>query len=177
MCLAVYYVILSVMRYLLARYVRRHDIGTDRYAELKRAVVCSYILLLVNVFLSGAVLMILYLDKGYEYPGMLIYVMALYTFYITVNAIINLFRYRRFGSPVMSTAKIISMAAALVSILNLETAMFASFGGEMSRDNQRLMIIFTGAGVAIAVIWMSLYMIIRCTREMKRSKEQSYGSK
>ena len=175
-CLAVYYVILSVMRWLLARYVRRHDIGTDRYGELKRAVACSYILLLVNVFLSGAVLMILYQDKGYEYPGILIYVMAAYTFYITVNAIVNLFRYRKFGSPVMSTAKIISMAAALVSMLNLETAMFASFGADMALEHQRLMIILTGAGVAIAVIWMSVYMIVRCSKEMKQFKEQSYGS-
>lgn len=169
-CLAIYYTILSVMRYLLVRYVRLNDIGTNRLGELKRARACSCILLLVNLFLSGAVLMILYQDRGYAYGGMMIYVMAAYTFYITVNAIVNLFKYKKIGSPVMSTAKVISMAAALVSMLNLETAMFAAFGAEMSEENQRLMIILTGAGVAAAVVAMSVYMILRTTKEMKELK-------
>ena len=56
-CLAVYYGILSVMRFLLARYVRIHEIGADRRGELRRAMACSMIMLLLNFFLSGAVLM------------------------------------------------------------------------------------------------------------------------
>ncbi len=166
-CLAVYYVILAVMRCLLVRYVRLNEIGVDRYAELKRARVCSIILLFINIFLSGAVLMILYQDRGFEYGGIMIYVMAIYTFYITTHALIDLIRYRKFDSPVMETAKVISLAAALVSMLNLETAMFSSFGEAMSKENQRLTIILTGAGVAIIVVAMSVYMTVRSTKEIK----------
>lgn len=175
LCLAVYYTILAVMRYLLVRYIRLKEIGTDRIGELKRARLCSYILLLLNFFLSGAVLMILYQDKGYAYGSIMIYVIAVYTFYITTNAIINLFRYKKFGSPVMSAAKTISAAAALVSMLNLETAMFDQFGGEMSPEEQRLMIMLTGAGVAVAVISMSVYMIVRCTKEIRKIRRGEDG--
>ena len=167
-CLAVYYGILSVMRFLLVRYVRLNDIGANRFGELKRSLACSYIMLLLNLFLSGAVLMVVYQNRGYEYHGIMIYIMAMYTFYTATHAIINLIKYRRFESPVMSTAKMISMAAALVSMLNLETAMFAEFGADMAKEDQRLMIILTGAGISITVIAMAVHTIVRSTKEMKK---------
>lgn len=123
--LAVYYAIMAVMRYLLVRYVRIQKIGTSLLGEWKRSKVCAYILLLINLSLSGAVLMILYQSKGYDYPGVMIYVMALYAFYSTIHAIVDIVKYRKLGSPIMSTAKIVSLSGALVSMLNLETAMFA----------------------------------------------------
>lgn len=174
--LAVYYVILSVMRFLLVRYVHRKKIGEDRRGELRSAVICSVILLTLNFILSGAVLMILYQNKGFEYHGILIYVMALFTFYQTTCAIIDLIKYRKMGSPVVSTAKVISLAAALVSMLNLETAMFAEFGAAMAKADQRLMIILTGAGVALTVITLSVATIVRCTKEMKRMRSEEHGA-
>ena len=174
-CLAVYYGILSVMRFLLVRYVRLNEIGTNRYGELKRSLACSYIMLLLNLFLSGAVLMVVYQNRGYEYHGIMIYVMAMYTFYTATHAIINLIKYRSFESPVMSTAKGISMAAALVSMLNLETAMFAEFGESMSKQDQQLMIMLTGAGISIAVIAMAVNMILRSTKEMKKLRYKKNG--
>ena len=174
-CLAVYYVILSVMRFLLVRYARRKDIGTDRQGELNRAMVCSCIMLLLNFFLSGAVLMVVYQNRGYEYHGILIYVMALYTFYTATHAIVSLIKYRKMESPVMTTAKMISMAAALVSMLNLETAMFAQFGKNMAKSDQRLMIMLTGAGISIAVITMAVYMILRCRKQLKEMRCKENG--
>ena len=167
-CLAVYYGILSVMRFLLVRYVSLNRIGANRYGELKRALVCSYIMLLLNFFLTGAVMMVVYQNRGYEYHGILIYVMALYTFYTTIHAVISMIRYRRFESPVLSTAKGISMAAALVSMLNLETAMFAEFGASMPKADQQLMIMLTGGGISIAVIAIAVHTILRATKEMKK---------
>lgn len=166
--LAVYYVIMSLMRFLLVRYVRKNKLGASIRGEWKRARTCACILLLVNLSLSGAVLMILYQSKGYRYPGILIYVMALYTFYSTIHAIVDIVKYRALGSPVMSTAKVVSLSAALVSILNLETAMFAQFGQNMPAQSQRIMIILTGAGISIAVIGLSVYMIIRANRGLKK---------
>jgi len=168
--LAVYYVILAVMRFLLVRFVRGNKLGTNRLGELLRARTCSFILLLLNFTLTGAVMMILFQNKGYDYHGVLIYVMALYTFYITTHAIIDLIKYRKYKSPVMTTSKIISLCAALVSMLSLETAMFSQFGGEMSAEGKQLMIALTGAGVSIVVICMSLYMIITAVKEIKEIK-------
>lgn len=165
--LTTYYAILSVMRFLLLRYVRANEIGSSILSEWKRSRVCACILMLVNLCLSGAVLMILYENKGYDYPGILIYVMALYTFYSTINAIVQIIKYRKLGSPVMSTAKVIALSAALVSMLNLETAMFSQFGTEMAVESQRLMIILTGAGISVAVNAMSAVLIIKSTNAIQ----------
>lgn len=169
--LAVYYGIMAVMRFLLMRYVHVREIGTDLLGEWKRARVCACILLLINLSLSGAVLMILYQSKGYDYPGVMIYVMALYTFYSTIHSIVELVRYRKFGSPVMSTAKIVSLSGALVSMLNLETAMFAQFGAELSPEHQRIFIILTGAGVSITVVTLSVILIRNANKEIRRIKD------
>ena len=70
----------------------------------------------------------------------------------------------------MSTAKIVSLSAALVSMLNLETAMFAQFGGEMSPESQQIFIILTGAGISRAVVTLSVILIVRATKEIRREK-------
>jgi len=174
--LACYYTVLAIMRFLLVRFVRRHEIGADRLDELKRARLCSYILLTVNFVLSGAVLMILYENKGFEYHGILIYAMAAYTFYITVRAIVNVIKYRKYHSPVMSITKIITLSAALVSMLSLETAMFSQFGGGMAPVHQHLMVILTGAAVSITVVTMSIYMIVKCAKEIQNIRSIQNGN-
>lgn len=169
--LAVYYIILAVMRFLLVRYVRAVGIGKNRIGELKSAVLCSAILLTLNFVLTGAVMMILYQNKGFDYHGILIYVMAAYTFYITTHAVIDLIKYRKLGSPVMTVTKVIALSAALVSMLSLETAMISQFGQDMEPENKWLMIALTGAGVSVAVVTMSVCMIVKSAREIRNFKE------
>ncbi|MGM9600043.1 MAG: hypothetical protein ACI3W5_00480 [Faecousia sp.] len=154
--LAAYYGILALLRFLLTEPIR-----ADSYErQQRRARICGGILLLVNFTLSGAVLMILHRNQGFEYQGFLIYVMAMYTFYAVIHAIVDMVRYRGMGNPALNAAKIISLCAALVSMLNLETAMFAQFGAEMEENNQRLMVALTGAGVSAAIITLSVWMLI-----------------
>jgi len=129
---AVYYCIMAFMRFLLVRYVSHNSIGASRLGELIRSRLCAYIMMMVNIVLSAVVLMMVYHDRGFEYQGVLIYVMAMYTFYITSSAIRDMIKYRKLGSPIMSTAKVIKFASALVSMLSLETAMFSQFGEESS---------------------------------------------
>lgn len=171
--LATYYTILAVMRFLLLRYVNKTGIGKDRIKELRRSRLCGIILITINLVLSGSVLMMLYQNRGYEYHGVLIYVMALYTFYVTIQSVINIFKYRKYNSPVMQTTKEINFAAALVSMLSLETAMLSQFGSAESPEFRRIMIASTGAGVSIIIITMSIYMIIRTNKEIKLLRTQN----
>lgn len=173
---SIYYAILALMRFLLLRYVRGIGIGKKRLGELKRAKLCACILLTLNFALSGAVLMIVYQNKGFHYPGFLIYVMAMYTFYMTTHAIVDMVKYRKYNSPIMMTTKVIALSAALVSMLALETAMFSQFGQDMSLANQRLMIMLTGAGVSVVVITMSIFMIIKTTKEIREMRSYKNGT-
>ncbi len=167
---AVYYAIMAIMRFLLIRYVNRNQIGKSRLGELKRSRLCAYILMTVNLALSGVVLMMVYFERGFRYQGFLIYVMAMYTFYITTTAIIDMVKYRKYKSPVMSISKIIKLASALFSMLFLETAMFAQFGGDTSPEVQRIMIMATGGGISVIVVVMAVYMLVQTTKEIRKIK-------
>ena len=164
---AVYYGIMAIMRFMLVRYVSKNPIGQNYFGELKRARLCAGILLTVNLALSGAVLMMVYFDRGFQYRGFLIYVIALYTFYITTTAVIDMVKYRKYKSPVMSITKMIKMASALFSMLFLETAMFAQFGADTPEQTKGIMIMATGAGISIAVVTMAIYMIVQITKEIR----------
>lgn len=170
--LAGYYAILAVMRFLLARYMRQNTIGENPLGEWKRARVCAAILTLLNLVLSGAVLMIMYRNKGFEYHGILVYVMAIYTFYITAMAIVNIVRYRKHKSPVMTTSKIIALASGLVSMLALETAMLTAFGTDTPPETKRIMIAATGAGISVIILAMSSFMIVRSTRAIDNLRKE-----
>ncbi|MGN0507289.1 MAG: hypothetical protein ACI4FZ_12065 [Lachnospiraceae bacterium] len=169
--LAAYYSILAVMRFLLLWFVDRVGIGKNRVKELRRSRLCGIILMTVNLALSGVVILVIVQNKGFEYHGMLIYVMAMYAFYVTTHSIINIFKYRKYNSPVMSTAKLISLAAALVSMLSLETAMLSQFGDQNTTPHfNQIMVGATGAGVCAIVVTMSVYIIVRTNKELEKMR-------
>ncbi len=174
--LAGYYMILAVMRFLLARDLGRNTLYKERFRELQCVRICAAILTMISLVLFGEVFMILDQNKGFEYHGVLIYVMAMYTFYMTISAVADLVKYRKYNNSILSMSKVIKTAAALVSMLALETAMFSQFGGNMAQEDQQIMIIATGAGISLLVITMAVYMGVRSTRGMEEIRRQDdYG--
>lgn len=168
--LAVYYILLAVMRASLLHYVRKD--GKDKISEWRRYRLCGIILLFMNVALTGIVILAVRQNSGFEYPGMLIYVMAMYTFYATITAVRNVVKFRRYGSPVMSAAKVINLTAALVSMLSLETAMLTQFGAADDPKFRQIMTASTGAGISLCVLGMAVFMIVWSTKQMRRNSDQ-----
>ena len=163
--LAIYYILLAVMRFSLLHHVRKEGtVGTNKASGWRRYRLCGIILLFMNFALAGIVILVVHQNSGFEYPGMLIYIMALYTFYATITAIMNVIKFRKFGSPVLSAAKAINLTAALVSMLSLETAMLTQFGSAGDADFRRTMTASTGAGVSLIVLGMAVFMIIHSTK-------------
>lgn len=172
--LAVYYSLLAVMRFLLLRHVNQNSLGENLTSEWKRYRACGILLLVMNLALSGMVVLVVHQNQGFSYAGYLIYVMAMYAFYNITMAVINIVRYRRLGSPVMSAAKAIGLAAALVSMLALETGMLEQFGGDSKF--RRRMTGATGSVVCLAVLAMAVYMIFKSTKSLKNIKgAERYG--
>lgn len=168
--LAVYYIFLAIMRASLLHYVRNS--GRDKGSEWHRYRLCGIILMLMNVALTGIIILAVHRNSGFEYPGVLIYVMAMYAFYATIMAVRNVVKFRRYGSPVMSAAKAINLTAALVSVLSLETAMLTQFGAADDSIFRQIMTASTGAGVSIIVLGMAVFMIWRSTKQLKHIKQE-----
>lgn len=168
--LAVYYILLAVMRASLLHYVRKN--GKDKASEWQRYRLCGIILLFMNVALTGIVILVVRRNSGFEYPGMLIYIMAMYAFYAIIIAVRNVIKFRRYGSPVLSAAKVTGLMAALVSMLSLETAMLTQFGAADDPMFRQIMTASTGAGISIIVLGMAVFMIVRSTKQLKNIRQE-----
>lgn len=169
--LSVYYVILSVVRFLLLHHVRDCPLGQEYCSELRRYRLCAGMLLVLNAALSVMVTLVVVQNQGFEYGGYLIYVMAVYAFYAVIASIVNLIKFRRYHSPVLSAAKAINLTSALVSMLSLETAMIAQFDTADDPSFRRIMTAVTGFVVCGFVLAMAVYMIVKSTRQLKRAAE------
>lgn len=169
--LGVYYLALAIMRFMLIHYIRLKKQISDQVDELRRYRMCECMLFVINAALTGITILAVKRNNGFNYPGYLIYVMAMYAFYSIITAVINLVKYRKYGSPVLSAAKVVNMSTALVSIFSLETAMLAQFGGEDTEHFRAMMTALTGAGVSLIVIGMALFMLVRSGRLIKRNTE------
>lgn len=165
--LGVYYALLTAMRFMLMGYVRRNVPGRAMASELKHFRLCGAVLIPMTIALTGVVILVIDRNEGFQYAGYLIYVAAMYAFYKVISAVVNLVKYRRYQSPVMSATKGVSLAAALVSVFALETAMLSQFGQERDPLFRRIMTTATGAGICAFILSMAAVMIIHATRRLK----------
>lgn len=168
-----YYVVLSLIRIVLMKDVKDIYINKQSAKQLNECWrsyrLCGILMFLLNCVMVGMAVQMIWQNKSYNYPGTMIYVSAMYTFYSFTMTIVNIIKFRRLNNPVLSAAKMINFAGALMSLFALQTAMFTQFGG--TDEYRRLMNIITGAGVCCIVIIEAIYMIWHANREIKNLTE------
>ena len=164
----VYYALLTVLRFLLLRHMNRSAFGKEPVSEWRRYRLCGAILLPMTLALSGVLVLVIEKNETFQYPGYLIYAVALYAFYAVIAAAVHLVKYRRYRSPVLTASKIVGLASALVSLLSLETAMLTQFGGSGEPAFRQIMVAATGAGVCAILLGTAGFMILRASRQLGR---------
>ena len=168
-----YYLLLAAMRFLLLKNSRNESLGKNLYRESLNYRLCGIILLLMNITLSVIAFYIVSQNKGFTYHYIMTISMAAYTFTVFTTAVVNLIRYRKYNSPVISASKIINLVAAFVSMLSLETAMFTAFGEGNSPNFRKIMTACTGAAVCVIVLAMAIYMIDHSTKQLHQLEKES----
>ena len=162
--MAIYYLLLGIMRLSLILRYRNRGVKSELHCYRRTA----WLLFLLNIPMGGMTVLMVLTDSGYSYPGYVIYLSAMYTFYTIILAIVNLVKFRKLGSPILSAAKILNFVAALMSLLGLQTAMISQFSTE-GEDLRRMMNALTGGGVWFFVILIAVYMLLH-SRKMKEVK-------
>lgn len=129
--LAAYYILLSVMRVGVVRQEREIAVIKDKEEHMSRELSVyrrnSILFIFMAVVLAGAVILLLNAQGGKNYPGLTIYAVATYTFYKIIMSTIQVIKVGKRKSPILSITRRIGYIDACVSILTLQTAMFASF--------------------------------------------------
>ena len=169
--LSAYYGLLLLMRCTLLLKMGRNSLGQDLRSEYRLFLGCGGVLAAMNAALAVIVSYMVWQNRGFTHHPITTIAMAAYTFYTLTMAVINVVRCRRYNSPVLSASKAVSLAAALVSMLSLETAMLNAFGSGDDGDFRRVMLASSGGVVCLAVLTMGLYMMVRAAKELGRLKK------
>lgn len=169
--LAFYYLLLVIIRIRLVVFTSINKVGKNLIAEHKQAIKSSLTLLLLNINLIFILILVIIYGEKYVFPGVLIYIMAFYTFYSVISSLINMIKFRKYKSPVISTSRIVSMAASLIMLLGLETALLAEFNVDNDNYFNQIMIGATGIVIALTILGLSLYKIIKSVRYLKKIKK------
>ena len=157
---SLYYFLLIILRSNIAK--EEFNNNTDLKSEFIKYKKTGIILLFTNIILTIIILIIVNQKIMNIYPDWMAISVAVYTFYLLFNSIYNLIKYRKYKSPLISSSKVINVITSLVSLISLEIILIPTFGRGQTEFFE-IMIISTGGGIALIIIIISLYMIIRST--------------
>lgn len=164
--LAIYYIFLTVVRASALEEGKVLEKLTGKERQEKEIAVYrkdSILTVMMSFALMGTVLVLVFLGGGHRYSGFVIYVVAAYTFYKIINATIQMIRIRKHQSPLLSIIKRIGFIDAWVSILILQTAMFAAFlFGD--RSMERIMNAIVGGMTCVMALAVGIHGIWHAKR-------------
>ena len=176
--LGAYYICLGVMRFFLVRHTTRYAPGERMQTELKKYRACGIVFLVMNLALALIIFFMVYWNRTFEHHMITAIAMAAYTFTALTTAIINVIKYRKYNSPVYSASKAINLAAALVSMLTLESTMLTTFSdGTMTVVAQKWMLGATGGAISVLIVAMAIYMIVIGTKKLGQLKSEVENGK
>ena len=129
---AIYYVILGSIRFSLVEDDRRVMAEND---PVRRdiAICRSYrkggrLLLLLALAMYGIVFLTIRENRAYVYPNFIIIGAVLFAAWRAGSAVYHLLHFRRQKSPVLLSAKALSLSAALLSLFALQGTLLSRFG-------------------------------------------------
>ena len=156
------------MRFFLVKHTRKYKANEQAHIELKKYIICGWLLLTMNLALSAIVFFMVYFNRTFYHHMITTIAMAAYTFLTFAFAIVNLVKYRKYKSPIYSAAKTISLIAGAVSMLTLETTMLTTFGTTESPLFSQIMLSLTGVAVIGFAITMSIIMLVKGNKQLKK---------
>ncbi len=161
--LSAYYLLLCIMRFLSISYARQFYVKKEQNSSLKKRELkvyqnCGIMLSVMSIALGGAVIVLVSGEGGKSYPGLMIYTVATYTFYKLTMSIVNMVKAQKEKSILLITLRNIGYSDALVSLLSLQTALFAAFGQDAGNFIPTMNAL-TGAGVCLMILGLGIYMV------------------
>ncbi len=172
--LAIYDIVLFISRTVLIACGRKAVSEADpknRYLKSLGVYRLSGIFIfLIALVLLFVVLMIVRDGEGFTYKGILIYIVALYDLFRLVRAIMYIMRTRKRMSPIVNAIRYFGLSSSVISLLSLQTACLAAFGGALSVMEKQQLNMATGIISCGLLLFVSVLIIFKSWRHVKYSK-------
>lgn len=162
---AEYYILLTALRLWLIKSNKKYSDNKKR--AWKSFGICGVCLLAQNFFMACIMLQVVFRGKVYEYPGLVVFATAAFTFYRLILSIVQTVKYRSAHNPVLSASKRLNLSAALMSLFALQTALLTQFGGG-SGTSYALANSATGVAVCASVICIAVQMITESRKNLTK---------
>lgn len=169
MALAIYNLVLTVMRFMLIKRYNSSKKMSDNQKliyEQKTYKFCGILMLLMSTTMTG--LIELLISEGKKASGEILTItIAVYTFYCFIIAIVNIVKFKKESSLIFLASKNVCLARALMSLFSLQISMFSQFGG-MESNMEIIMNIALGLIVCMTCAAMAVIMIVKSNKALKK---------
>ena len=160
-----YYLVLALIKGLVLYSKWKNKDNIQKQA--KTYMWCGIAFLILTFAFSGMILLIYKSNMYFEYAGLMIYVVAVYTFYKLTLAIVNIFKAKKQDDFYVKSIRNINLASALVSVVVLQVALFQSFS---PASNLGVANALTGGGVSLVILAYAIIMITKANKILKQEK-------
>ena len=168
--IAVFYFVLIALKGIVFFCDRKYKENTAKQIKTYRA--CGYMFDLLIAALAGIVILINKADMSYEYAGLMIYFVAVYTFCKIISSIVQFFKARKQDGLIVQAIRNINLVSAIYSVFVLQVSMIQAFGD----GNDPISNSIAGGVVALLILLISIYMIVKSHKE-ERSQQSGRISK
>lgn len=128
---------------------------------------CGWMMLGLQLTMTGPIYQMVALERHSTYPGYMIFLTAMFTFYKVIMTSVRVVRDRRHKAPIDSAARLIDLNQALFNLFSLQVAMLHQFGSG-DAGLSLLPNALTACGVSLIVFATAVYMIRRGRREIQK---------
>lgn len=159
---AAYYLLLILVRLLLARKERCRKENADRASEWKTYRLCGVLIFFFDLLIACAIAGTVRLNLRRSYSGILLYIFGGYTLYRTALTVRQTLRFHQAGDPIFAAAKALNLSATALSLY----AFLLTFGAVFLPDDAlryRLSSYF-GAAFCLLLLLLPSVMIRRSSR-------------
>ena len=158
----IYYLVLSLMKGNIFYSKRKYNTPRKQARAYRY---CGIMFIIMNFAYMGILVLIYTTSMTFEYAGLMIYVVAVFTFYKLTLAIINTIKaIKKEEDLYVQGIRNINLTSALVSLVVLQVAMFQAFGENF---NPNIFNIITGGIVSIIVLILGIFMKIKANKKIK----------
>lgn len=166
--IAIYYLVLIFMK---GNVLYSKKVHNTPIKQAKTYRLSGILFIVLTVAFSGIMLLTYKINTHFEYAGLIIYAVALFTFYKLGLAIFNIFKARKQDDLYIQSIRNINLASALISIVVLQVAMFQAFSPESNLNYANAI---TGGVMCLIILILGVYMFINANNTIKNlNKEQT----
>lgn len=169
--LATYYIILLIIRGGIVLYHgKRRGKERQKQREIRKYRGCGIGLMITISALSATIWEMVQNSVATRRAGLMIYVVATYTFYKITMSIVNFVKAKKQDDHTVDALRNINVADAAVALLALQASMLQEF----SDTGLPIANAITGAGVCLFVFGLGLYMVIRSRYFMRKLQKETF---